>query len=151
MTRTRIPKNIFALLIVAALLLSCGQRKAPESSQSPSSRPKLPLGYIDVPKPGASPSKASNALELSGWALSESGIESVSVYVDRVYSVSAKIKIARSDVEKAYPGMKDAAAAGWWASLPLASLAPGLHDLTVQLKASSGAIRDLDVSVNLRP
>jgi hypothetical protein len=86
---------------------------------------------------------------LSGWARSESGIDSVSVYVDGIYSVNATIKIARADVQKAYPNMRDAATGGWWASLPLASIPVGVHDLTVQLKAGSGAIRDLDVSVNL--
>jgi Bacterial Ig domain len=146
----RINKNVLPLVIVAALFPSCGGKSAPDGSQiSVNSHPKLPLGYIDAPKPGASPSKASNALELSGWALSESGIDSVSVYVDGIYSINATIKIARADVEKAYPNMKDAAAGGWWASLPLVSIPPGAHNLTVQIKDGNGAIRDLDVSVNL--
>jgi hypothetical protein len=146
----RINKNVFPIVIVAALFLSCSGKSAPDRSQiSSNSHPKLPLGYIDAPKPGATSSKASGALELSGWALSESGIDSVSVYVDGIYSVNATIKIARADVQKAYPNMRDAASGGWWASLPLASIPAGVHDLTVQLKAGSGAIRDLDVSVNL--
>jgi hypothetical protein len=70
-------------------------------------------------------------------------------YAIAKYLLNSETQGKRSDVQKTYPNMRDAATGGWWASLPLASIPAGVHDLTVQLKAGSGAIRDLDVCVNL--
>ena len=137
-------------------LVSCAGNNNANNPDSPVQKPavthsKLPLALLDQPKSGAAVSKGAKSLSISGWALSDSGIASVSVYVDGVYSVDAQSKMPRPDVQKAYPNVTGAAESGWWATLPLTTITPGMHDLLVQVRAGDGAVRDLDVPLTVQP
>ena len=95
-----------------------------------------PLGQQAVLK-GTSP--------FLGWAFGENGISDVSIYVDRVYQVSAQCGLPRPDVAAAFPGEPDAKAAGWQASVDCSKIAAGPHELVVQATAKNGARRDIGV------
>jgi len=75
---------------------------------------------------------------LSGWAAQNSGIRSVTLYVDAKRAVEATIHLNRPDVIKAYPQFRSGAISGWQARLDAASLPVGLHYLTVQARANDG-------------
>jgi len=123
-------------LLIATLCLafvSC----APKSN---SGKPKLPFGGINSP---ASQQKISGRIDVVGWVLSEAGIESVSLYVDRSFLSDCTLGAARPDVAQTYPQIPNNNNAGWTASLDAAKLAAGWHELTVQAKSSEGATRDI--------
>ncbi len=140
-------KAWFGVLLAGGLLVSCSSNDARSAANS---HPKLPTASLDQPKPGTNVSKATKIMSISGWALADSSIESVSVYIDGNYAINAQTKLPRPDVQKVYPNMPEAAVSGWWANFPLTTVAPGMHDLLVEVKSGSGAIRDLDVSFTVQ-
>ena len=105
---------------------------------------KLPIGTVDVPPLGRQALLKGTA-SFVGWAFGDSGISDVSIYVDRVYVVSAQCGLARPDVAAVFPGEPDAKAAGWQASLDGSKLPAGTHELIVQATAKNGARRDIGV------
>src|SRR5215472_7787256 len=56
--------------------------------RSPSIPNDLPFGVMDVPRNGEG---LRGTVQLVGWALAESGIKQVIVYVDRHYAATAKL------------------------------------------------------------
>ena len=46
----------------------------------------------------------SDSVNFSGWALNDSGVKTVNIYIDKVKVVSPAINIARADVVAVYPG-----------------------------------------------
>lgn len=113
-------------------LVSCaGQRK---------SEVKLPYGGVNVPVSGQA---ITGKVDVTGWALSEAGIESVSIYVDRTFVADCSTGLSRPDVAKAYPDMAASGVSGWTVTFDSTNFSPGWHDLTVQAKSKTGATRDL--------
>jgi hypothetical protein len=110
------------------------------SKMGTETHPVLPLGFIDSPKDGGA---VHGTLAASGWALSEDGIESVGLYVDRVFATSANLGQPRPDVLKAYPDLKNDANPGWTASTDVSKLTAGYHELIVQARSKSGAVSDI--------
>ena len=100
----------------------------------------LPFGVMDTPRNGE---RLHGIVQLVGWALAESGIKQVMVYVDRNYAVTAVLGGSRPDVADAYPAFSDGPKAGWVASLDTRTFPAGSHDLVVQATANNGATRDL--------
>jgi hypothetical protein len=108
---------------------------------------KLPFGVMDTPHSGDT---LRGVAVLSGWALSENGIQRVSVYIDRIYVMPAQIGGRRPDVAKAFPGITANEKSGWSASLDTAAFTPGVHEIVVQAMANDGATRDLaSINVNV--
>ena len=101
---------------------------------------KLPFGGVNAP---LSEQKITGKVDFTGWALSEEGIESVSIYVDRAFVANCSTGLPRPDVAKAYPHMPESGASGWAATFDPANFLPGWHELTVQAKSKAGATRDV--------
>ena len=129
------------LLVCSALpVASCGSPQEKKLG-------KLPFGVMDGPRAGAT---FRGVALLSGWALSESGIQRVSVYIDRIYVMPAQIGGGRRDVAKAFPDIAVDERSGWSASLDSAALTPGVDEIVVQATANDGATRDLaSINVNV--
>lgn len=105
------------------------------------SRPKvIPFGVMDAPRKGE---ELRGTVQLVGWALAESGIKQVIVYVDRHYAATATLGGTRPDVATAYPAFSNRQAAGWAASLDTSKIGAGVHELVVQATANNEATRDL--------
>lgn len=102
----------------------------------------LPRGYVDQPVSGTLPP---GDLLVAGWALAEGGIEDVSVYADGRYVDSAVLGFARPDVAASEPANKDAPTAGYQLLIPANKIPAGPVTLLVQVRARSGATRDLGV------
>lgn len=65
-------------------------------------------------------------VKLRGWALNESGILEVDVYVDGKYAKCLHINKERDDVNKAHPGYKDGDISGYEDSI---QVTPGKHTI----------------------
>jgi hypothetical protein len=118
-----------AILAAAVLLTACSGQKA-----------KLPFGGVNAPANGR---KASGNMELVGWALAEAGIDSVSVYVDRVFVSTCALGLPRPDVAQVYPNIGGRDNAGWKAVLDTTKFPPGWHEVVMQARSKDGATRDL--------
>ena len=127
-----------AILVVGVGLsfASCGQQRKLDGKVAP----RLPFGGVNVP---VSQQKIAGKMDVTGWAVSEAGIESVSIYVDRAFVAPCATGLPRPDVAKAYPDMPNSGASGWTATVDSARFAPGWHELTVQARTKDGATRDL--------
>ncbi len=130
------------LVVIIALAFWKGSAARARASYS-----MLPLGVVDNPHPGEA---LRGRYTLRGWALSESAIESVTVYVDRTLAGFATIGINRPDVQKAFPAFPDAANAGWQLDFDVTGIKAGPHELEIQARSKHGAARDLgDLAVTV--
>jgi Bacterial Ig domain len=136
----------FAISVTCGIflgMLGCagGTEKA-HASLSP-----LPFGVLDNPHPGE---VLRGKTLLRGWALSESGIQSVTIYVDRTAAGFATLGIGRPDVQRALANFPDAAEAGWELNFDTTRLKTGPHELVAQARSKLGATRDLgSISVTI--
>jgi|HubBroStandDraft_4_1064222.scaffolds.fasta_scaffold750025_1 hypothetical protein len=107
----------------------------------------LPFGVVDSPRPREA---LRGHATLRGWALSESEIESVAVYLDRTLAGFATLGVSRPDVRKAFPAFPRAAEAGWQLDFDVTGMKSGPHELEIQARSRQGATRDLgDVAVTV--
>lgn len=128
---------LVAGILVAVIALAFWKGSA---ARARASYPVLPFGVVDNPRPGET--LRGHAM-LRGWALSETKIESVAVYLDRTLAGLATLGISRPDVQKAYPAFREAGQAGWQMDFDTSSIPPGPHELEVQARSRQGATRDL--------
>lgn len=128
---------LFILLAIIALAYWKGTAVRARASYS-----KLPFGAVDSPRPGEA---LRGHATLRGWALSESDIESVAIYMDRTLAGFATLGFGRPDVRKAFPAFAGAAEAGWQLDFDVTGMPPGPHELEIQARSRQGATRDLGV------
>ena len=124
-------------LLVAIIAVSFWKGSAVRARASFS---KLPFGAVDSPSLGAALRGRST---LRGWALSESKVESVAVYMDRTLAGFATLGVSRPDVQKAFPAFPDAAEAGWQLDFDVTGMKAGPHEVEIQARSKQGATRDL--------
>jgi hypothetical protein len=123
------------LISFSFLLASCGSSN------------RLPMGYLDAPKTGETVRATYNVV---GWAIDESGIHDVSIYVDRNLAGAAMIGQNRPDLTSGFPKINDAAKGGFVYSWDTTKASPGQHELIVQARSNDGATRDVgSVQVNV--
>lgn len=126
------------LVCIAFVTFSCGSGSKSRSAEGKQAR--LPLGFLDSPRPGEA---IRNGYMLSGWAFNETGIQEVSVYLDRRHWGTARLGIDRQDLRSAYPQYPNVEKSGFQYEMPLTGVNPGPHDLIVQAKTTDGTTRDL--------
>jgi N-acetylmuramoyl-L-alanine amidase len=129
----------FRLLGVCALCLlsaACIHEERPDHTVAD----KLPLGQVLEPGPDA---PIIGPFAFRGWALSENGIEQVAIYEDRSYLASAKLGLSSPEAQKAQPDFPGSATAGWRFDADPSIFTSGRHELTVQARSKTGAIREL--------
>jgi len=132
----------FILVAIIALAFWKGSAARARATYS-----MLPFGVVDSPRPGAALRGRST---FRGWALSESEIESVAVYLDRTLAGFATLGVSRPDVQKASPAFPGAAESGWQLDFDVTGMKPGPHELEIQARSRRGATRDLgDVPVTV--
>jgi hypothetical protein len=125
----------------ASLILGLGLSLAScARDQKSGGRVNLPFGGVNTP---VSQQSVTGKVDVTGWALSEAGIESVSIYVDRVFVADCSTGLPRPDVAKAYANVPESGVAGWTMTLDSTRFSPGWHELTVQARSKDGATRDL--------
>jgi hypothetical protein len=86
---------------------------------------------------------------IGGWAIHESGIRSVEIYVDREFALTANVGLERPDVVKVFPSFGKEMITGWNAMLVTGNFEPGPHDLLARIRAKNGAQHDFVVPVTI--
>jgi len=124
---------IAVLLLSIFVLISCGKN----AEKGPG---KLPVGYLDTPKPGET---IRGIYRIAGWALSESGIRDVSIFVDRNFVGMATLGQSRPDLPAHFSMFPNPEYGGFEYQWDTTSVSPGPHELTAQARTNNGATRDL--------
>jgi len=125
-------------LVAIGLAFSLSSCRGKSDGELPSKM--LPFGGVNSP---VSQQIVVGKIDVSGWALSEAGIESVSIYVDRTFVVECATGQPRPDVARTYPKIADSGSSGWAVAVDAARFTIGWHEVTVQVKSKAGVTRDL--------
>jgi hypothetical protein len=107
------------------------------------SRP--PFGFLDTPKEGATVAAGSWAF---GWALDDSGIAAVIVVSDAGTTSPVALGQPFPGVVQAHPDYPNADKAGF--GFPIPKLDPGIHTLTVTLRAKDGGTAEIRRQVRIK-
>jgi hypothetical protein len=132
-----LPGIAIALMLVGAS--SCSGQKSSGEHSNVSGTERI-LGVIDIPLRDATVKRAVTA---GGWALAESGVQSVSIYVDQQFVTLATLGFSRPDVGKKFYDFPNPATSGWGAYVDLSSFANGDHQMKIQVKTKAGHVSDL--------
>ncbi len=133
------PKLTIAIAVAALLLAPSCKKGTGVTGSSQKSALEPILGSVDIPRRG---STLSGTLTAGGWALAESGVDRVAIYIDKQFITFATLDGNRPDIAKAFPGFPNAATSGWGVVMDLSQLAEGDHELLLQVKSKAGHIHD---------
>lgn len=134
------PATFVAAVFAMLTLAGCG---VPAVSE-PDPANELPFGVVDRPVDGET---VGRMLEVTGWALDDSEVRLVRLYVDGKYRQSTTLTAHRSDVVAAHPTYaRDDGNQGWDALIDLGDTA-GPHAVLVQAVDDDGASRDIGTVV----
>lgn len=97
------------------------------------------LGSVDIPKRGAT---FKDTMTTGGWAVAESGVDRIAIYVDKQFMTFASLDGKRPDIAKMFAKFPNAGDSGWGAIVDLSSLIEGDHEMLMQVKTKSGNIHD---------
>jgi GT2 family glycosyltransferase/predicted nucleic acid-binding Zn-ribbon protein len=106
----KIPEPTPGLVIEPTTILS-EEHKKPDSAISPKTQMLVYCDYPDLSKNTVG--KVSDSFMLTGWAVSEKGIRTVNVYLDKVFLGPAIRRVSRPDVGRAYPTFPDSHVSGF--------------------------------------
>jgi hypothetical protein len=130
---TRGAARIAALVLLLAVSTSCGKNPIDPANE-------LPFGNVDVPKP--SETVPSAKVSVAGWALDDSAVAQIRVYVDGRFKGVTTLGVARPDVAQAYPRYSSRGNVCGW-TLVVDAGTPGPHKILAQAVDDFGATRDL--------
>lgn len=99
-----------------------------------------PIMCVDAPS-GSYAKGGADSINVSGWALNQDGIASVTAKIDNGNSVNLTYGLTRLDVAKYYPSYNNAATSGFSGSVPmnLAALTAGRHNVQVTVTGKDGS------------
>ncbi|MBU3191205.1 hypothetical protein K9O30_18375 [Clostridium bowmanii] len=142
-------KKIFRLLFTISFLIICLSSNTFAASAIVEAATSLPKLFIDTPTDGVTIKTSETPLSIDGWALDPSGIKSVQVYIDNIYSGDAILGISRPDVNTAFPGYIDGATSGFNYTLDISSFSKGNHTITVNSIGMSGEVLSQELQITI--
>jgi hypothetical protein len=126
------------VLIVLLLGISCGRAGSRQTQTSSGLEPIL--GAVDSPARGAT-LRGSQAI--GGWALAESGVDRVAIYIDKQFIAFAALGGSRPDIAKSsFASFPNSANCGWGAVIDFSQMLEGEHELVLQVKTKAGHLHD---------
>lgn len=134
MSRKRI-LLFFAVIACASLVAGALYREPSTTKRFSGAATPAAMGFIDYP---AEELLSGASIEISGWALDPAGVARVDAVLDEQVRSPLGYGIVRDDVAAAHPGLPDSLRAGFEGSISLGQLAPGRHDLVVELTNRRG-------------
>jgi len=146
--------RLVATALVLFTMTGCGGDRSSPSNPAGAPAPtppdpsnQLPFGTLDAPAANAT---VPREVTVSGWAMDDTGVEGVRVYVDGHFIQSTTLTVDRADVSAAVPAYaRQSDRHGWTVTI---GLGPGTHTILAQAVDRAGATRDLgSVSVTVRP
>jgi hypothetical protein len=130
------PAGLWSIVLLGSLVAACHQ--SPPASHHTSK--DLPSGNLDVPR---NDEIVGREVELSGWAVDDSVVEEVRIYIDGQYKASTRLTLPRPDVSKAYPPYaKPGDLHGWRALVDLGE-AETRHTILIRAVDDQGVARDI--------
>jgi beta-N-acetylglucosaminidase len=105
-----------------------------------------PRMWIETPDNGVKTN--GDKLRFIGWALNESGVKEVKVYVDDKYVSNTTYGFERKDVDRIYYGYKNGVNSGFIADLDTSLLRNGMHKVTFEAVGIDGSTQKIDRQVN---
>lgn len=104
------------------------------------------IGHVDEPTANLT---TSGSIRVRGWALNESGIKEVKIYVQDKYLGNASIGKSRPDVKNVYPQYIDSDKSGYEYVIDSTSLGKGAKTIKVQAVGKDGTSQTYSVKVNI--
>ncbi|MBE6049645.1 MAG: N-acetylmuramoyl-L-alanine amidase [Clostridium sp.] len=110
--------------------------------------PKLStIGNIDTPV--ANSNITTTKVKVSGWAVSDSGVKEVKVYVDGKQKGSSTVGISREDVGRTYPNHKNSNKSGYSVDIDINNIAPGSRTFEVKEISNDGSVHITSIKANI--
>ncbi len=110
---------------------------APRAILIDSARNQPPFGGLDYPLPDSA-ANPTGVLPVVGWALDDTAVDHVDVYVDGRVERQAITGIPRPDVAAAYPDDLSAIGSGFLLNIDSTRLANGVHEISVKAVDDNG-------------
>lgn len=96
-----------------------------------------PFGGLDFPLDNSA-ANPSGVLPVVGWALDDSRVDHIDIYVDGAIERQAVTGIPRADVAAAYPDDPTAIVSGWILNIDSTRMANGVHEISVKAVDDQG-------------
>jgi hypothetical protein len=120
--------------------LSVGCRPCSQDGGQAGVRLEPILGALDVPARGATLRETG---VVGGWAVAESGVKRVAIYVDEQFVSYVALEGKRPDIANLYAKtFPNAETSGWTMVLDVSKMADGQHQMVAQVKTKNGALRE---------
>ncbi|WP_304443089.1 Ig-like domain-containing protein, partial [uncultured Clostridium sp.] len=100
-------------------------------------------------EPVADKKVTSDKLKIRGWALANSGVKEVRVYVDGKDLGTVPYGTSRSDVNKVYPGYSSGNNPGFDGTINVSSISAGNKKLTVKITANDGTTQTIERTIKI--
>lgn len=133
---SRLKARATMCIALALLGTSCGTDGALDPNN------ELPFGWMDTPLAGAVVAQGTT-LAVGGWALDDSSVKEVRIYLDGRFKARAEFGTPRPDLAGKYAQyLHNADKHGWKADVAVPA-SPGPHTLVAQAMDDRGATHDI--------
>jgi hypothetical protein len=129
--------GLHTLYVRVTDVTGCCYFLAPRTIHIDNSRNQPPFGALDYPLEHSAPN-ASGVLPVVGWALDDSHVDHVDVYVDGLIERQAIPGIPRPDVAVMYPGDLSALTSGFILNVDSTRMANGVHEISAKAVDDQG-------------
>jgi hypothetical protein len=116
----------------------------------PQSHSSVELIRIHCDSPKGTAYSRGGKLLVQGWAVAESGIESVQVSIDDARPLQAHCGLVRQDLGAAFPQISSAASSGFRVVADVSTLTLGAHTLLVKAISKAGAESQLRTAIQMQ-
>jgi len=120
-----------SLILVMGLGAIAGCRRAPVNNGK-----EVVEGSLDAPARGSTMREKGI---VGGWAVADSGVKRVGIYMDRQLVQYTAPDVKREDIVKIFP---KAGMSGWTVMLDVSRAADGNHEITAKVESNSGNVRE---------
>jgi hypothetical protein len=133
-------KRLCGIGLLAGLIFGLGANTGCHSF-SRVSRLEPIEGHLDLPAPG---SKLRETGIVGGWAVAESGVKRIAVYIDKQFIRFIQPEEKRPDIAKIYGRdfPESAEKSGWTFMLDVTKMADGEHEIVTQVETNKGGMRE---------
>lgn len=130
-------------LVLVLLAGGCAEQSRPQrqAGANPGS-----MGFIDSPKAEA---VVGPIFSVAGWAIDESGVELVRIYLDDAIVATAPITIPRPDVDAAYAARTQIGTPHGFSVVVDAGTRAGFHTIRIEALDKRGALTQI-ATANIR-
>ncbi|MPQ43539.1 N-acetylmuramoyl-L-alanine amidase [Clostridium tarantellae] len=110
---------------------------------------KKKIAKINLENPVDATTLKGRTLKIKGWALNDSGVKEVKVYVDNNYLGSANLNIDRVDVNKAFPNYINGNKSGFTGEFDVSNFARGYHKVKIIAIGNDNTTKEMSKLIKL--